>query len=102
MATRSSPSTVRAYRAAIAAFERTLETNQSAFDLYQNGKDTTLFSVSAKRGQIIFNEKASQKQNHSESNLLVFTGALNHFFFEFFPCLERGLIALRNVINFLY
>ncbi len=42
---------------AIAAFERTLETNQSAFDLYQNGKDTTLFSVSAKRGQIIFNEK---------------------------------------------
>jgi cytochrome c peroxidase len=42
---------------AIAAFERTLETNQSAFDLYNNETDTTLFSASAKRGQIIFNEK---------------------------------------------
>jgi cytochrome c peroxidase len=42
---------------AIAAFERTLETNQSAFDLYNNGTDTALFSASAKRGQIIFNEK---------------------------------------------
>lgn len=42
---------------AIAAFERTLETNLSAFDLYQNGNDTTLFSLSAKRGQTIFNEK---------------------------------------------
>lgn len=42
---------------AIAAFERTLETNQSAFDLYNNETDTTLFSASAKRGQVIFNEK---------------------------------------------
>lgn len=42
---------------AIAAFERTLETNQSAFDLYNNETDTTLFSASAKRGQIIFNVK---------------------------------------------
>lgn len=43
--------------AAIAAYERTLETNNSPFDNYINGKDTTLFSESAKRGQIIFNVK---------------------------------------------
>jgi cytochrome c peroxidase len=42
---------------AIAAYERTLETNNSAFDLYMNGNDTSLFSESAKRGRIIFNVK---------------------------------------------
>lgn len=42
---------------AIAAFERTLETNNSAFDNYMNGTDTTKFSASAKRGREIFNVK---------------------------------------------
>jgi cytochrome c peroxidase len=42
---------------AISAFERTLETNNSAFDNYMNGSDTIHFSAAAKRGQVIFNEK---------------------------------------------
>ena len=42
---------------AIAAFERTLETSNSAFDNYMSGKDTTLLSLSAKRGREIFNTK---------------------------------------------
>jgi cytochrome c peroxidase len=42
---------------AIAEFERTLETNNTAFDDYMNGKDTTQFSASAKRGQQLFNVK---------------------------------------------
>lgn len=42
---------------AIAAFERTLETNKTPFDNYMSGNDTTQFSASAKRGQKIFNEK---------------------------------------------
>jgi cytochrome c peroxidase len=42
---------------AIAAFERTLETNNSAFDNYMNGSDTSKFSISAKRGREIFNVK---------------------------------------------
>ncbi len=42
---------------AIAAFERTLETSNSAFDNYISGKDTTLLSASAKRGREIFNVK---------------------------------------------
>ncbi|MES2567199.1 MAG: cytochrome c peroxidase [Bacteroidota bacterium] len=42
---------------AISAFERTLETNQSVFDLYNNRTDTLSFSLSAQRGQVIFNEK---------------------------------------------
>lgn len=42
---------------AIAAFERTLETNNSAFDNYLNGTDTTKFSASAQRGREIFNVK---------------------------------------------
>ncbi|MBI3520263.1 MAG: c-type cytochrome [Bacteroidetes bacterium] len=42
---------------ALAAYERTLETNNSAFDNYMSEKDTTLFSASAKRGRVIFNEK---------------------------------------------
>ncbi len=42
---------------ALAAYERTLETNNSAFDNYMNGNDTTAMSASAKRGREIFNEK---------------------------------------------
>lgn len=42
---------------AISAFERTLETNNSAFDNYMNDTDTTKFSASAKRGREIFNVK---------------------------------------------
>ena len=42
---------------AIAAFERTLETSNSAFDNYNSGKDTTQFSIAAQRGQQIFNVK---------------------------------------------
>ena len=42
---------------AISAFERTLETSNTAFDNYNSGKDTTQFSASAKRGQQIFNVK---------------------------------------------
>jgi cytochrome c peroxidase len=43
---------------AIAAYEKTLETNNSAFDNYMNGTDTSLFSKSAKRGLNLFNGKA--------------------------------------------
>ena len=43
---------------AIAAYEKTLETNNSAFDNYMNGTDTSLFSESAKRGLNLFNGKA--------------------------------------------
>ena len=42
---------------ALAAFERTLETSNTAFDNYNSEKDTTQFSAAAKRGQVIFNEK---------------------------------------------
>ena len=42
---------------AISAFERTLETSNSAFDNYISEKDTTKFSEAAKRGHIIFNVK---------------------------------------------
>jgi cytochrome c peroxidase len=42
---------------ALAAYERTLETNKSPFDKYMSGEDTTLFSESAKRGLEIFNVK---------------------------------------------
>jgi len=42
---------------AITSFERTLETNNSAFDCYMNASDTTKFSASAKRGREIFNVK---------------------------------------------
>lgn len=42
---------------AIAAYERTLETSNSAFDDYISEKDTTKFSEAAKRGHIIFNVK---------------------------------------------
>jgi cytochrome c peroxidase len=51
------PATKENLVAALAAYERTLETNDSAFDNYSNEKDTTQYSASAKRGQIIFNEK---------------------------------------------
>lgn len=42
---------------AIAAYEKTLETNNTSFDDYISGKDTTKFSESAKRGLNIFNNK---------------------------------------------
>ncbi len=42
---------------AISQYERTLETNNTAFDNYMSDKDTTQFSESAKRGQQIFNVK---------------------------------------------
>ncbi len=43
---------------ALAAFERTLETDNSAFDNYMQDRDTTLFTASAKRGLNLFNTKA--------------------------------------------
>ncbi len=43
---------------AIAAYERTLETDNSPFDKYMQGTDTSLFSESAKRGLNLFNNKA--------------------------------------------
>lgn len=43
---------------ALTAYEKTLETSDSPFDKYMTGKDTTLFSESAKRGLSIFNDKA--------------------------------------------
>ncbi|MES2133693.1 MAG: cytochrome c peroxidase [Bacteroidota bacterium] len=42
---------------ALATYERTLETNNTAFDNYMNGKDTVSFSASAQRGREIFNVK---------------------------------------------
>ena len=42
---------------AISAYENSLSTSNTAFDNYMNGKDTTQFSISAKRGRQIFNVK---------------------------------------------
>jgi cytochrome c peroxidase len=42
---------------AIAAFERTLETNDTPFDDYMKNDDTTAFGLSEQRGQDIFNNK---------------------------------------------
>lgn len=42
---------------AVAEYERTLETNDTPFDDYMTGRDTAVFSESAKRGQQIFNVK---------------------------------------------
>ena len=42
---------------AIAAYERTLETNNTAFDDYMKNGDTSSFGISAQRGQQIFNVK---------------------------------------------
>ncbi|MGZ3885555.1 MAG: cytochrome-c peroxidase [Bacteroidia bacterium] len=42
---------------AIAAYERTLETEDTAFDDFMKGKDTIAFTASARRGQEIFNVK---------------------------------------------
>jgi cytochrome c peroxidase len=42
---------------AIASYERTLETGNTAFDKYMKGTDTILFPASAKRGLEIFNNK---------------------------------------------
>ena len=43
---------------ALSGFEKTLETNNTAFDKYMNESDTTLFTESAKRGLSLFNGKA--------------------------------------------
>lgn len=43
---------------ALSGFEKTLETNNTAFDKYMNESDTTLFTESAKRGLELFNGKA--------------------------------------------
>lgn len=51
------PANKKSVTDAIAAFERTLETSNSAFDNYMSGKDTTQFTESAKRGREIFNVK---------------------------------------------
>lgn len=42
---------------ALAEYQRTLETSNTPFDKWMNGKDTTLMSESAKRGLNIFNNK---------------------------------------------
>lgn len=57
---------------AIAAYENTLETSNTAFDKYLSGKDTTLFSESAKRGLTIFNNKGKCFDCHFGSD---FTGS---------------------------
>jgi cytochrome c peroxidase len=43
--------------AAISAYENSLSTSNTAFDNYMNGKDTTQFTIAAKRGRKIFNVK---------------------------------------------
>ena len=53
----NSPATKENVVAALAAYERTLETSDTPFDDYMSGKDTSQFSASAKRGREIFNEK---------------------------------------------
>lgn len=57
---------------AIAAFENTLETSNTAFDKYLSGTDTTLFSENAKKGLNIFNNKAKCFDCHFGSD---FTGS---------------------------
>lgn len=42
---------------AIAVYENTLETSNTTFDKYVSGSDTTLLSLSAKKGLTIFNTK---------------------------------------------
>jgi len=56
---------------AIAAFENSLETSNTAFDDYMSGKDTSLFTESAKRGLTIFNNKGKCFDCHFGSD---FTG----------------------------
>lgn len=51
------PADKKSITEAIAAFERTLETNKSVFDNYNKGIDTVKFTASAKRGHEIFNVK---------------------------------------------
>jgi cytochrome c peroxidase len=57
---------------AIAAYEETLQTSETAFDKYLLGTDTTLFSESAKRGLNIFNNKGRCFDCHFGSD---FTGS---------------------------
>lgn len=55
--------------AAIAAYERTLETSKSPFDKYMTGEDTSALSVSAKRGLVVFNEKGKCFDCHFGSDM---------------------------------
>lgn len=57
---------------AIAAYENSLETSNTVFDKYISGTDTTLMSVSAKRGLTIFNNKGKCFDCHFGSD---FTGS---------------------------
>ncbi|MCC6370782.1 MAG: cytochrome-c peroxidase [Bacteroidia bacterium] len=57
---------------AIAAYENTLETSNTAFDKYISGSDTTQMSESAKRGLNIFNNKGKCFDCHFGSD---FTGS---------------------------
>jgi cytochrome c peroxidase len=49
---------------ALAAFERTLETSESAFDQWKFSGDSSAVSDAVKRGFIIFNEKGKCNQCH--------------------------------------
>lgn len=49
---------------AIAAYERTLETSYTPWDLYATERDTTLVSEAAKRGSILFRNKAACTECH--------------------------------------
>lgn len=57
---------------AIASYEETLETSNTAFDKYMQGTDTLLMSESAKRGLAIFNNKGRCFSCHFGSD---FTGS---------------------------
>lgn len=50
--------TIQHMATALADYQRTLETNDSPFDNYLTGRDTTQLSQSAKRGLELFNTKA--------------------------------------------
>lgn len=59
-----SPATKDNLLKALAAFERTLETNNSAYDRYINGDDNAL-SAAAARGRLLFIGKANCNNCHS-------------------------------------
>jgi cytochrome c peroxidase len=58
------PATARSLGAALAAFEKTLETPNSPYDRYQLGDDTAL-SEAARRGRLLFIDKANCASCHS-------------------------------------
>jgi cytochrome c peroxidase len=53
---------------AIAAFERTLETSESAFDRWKFYQDSHVVSEAVKRGFIVFNKKGKCVQCHFGAN----------------------------------